>query len=149
ESVEYLIVGELIAEGLAGSALLDAVQAGKVALVRDLPRDIERRAEIAGAGRRRRGRGAAGCGCAGARRFGHRSILPQTLLPHTGDESRSLTLDHATLVAEALFQPPGYVGLARARLDLPHHGSGSRIQRVDLLRPRLEQHAAELLFTEL
>jgi hypothetical protein len=34
---------ELVAEGLARTALLDAVQAGEVALVRDLPRDVERR----------------------------------------------------------------------------------------------------------
>src|SRR5215468_1154341 len=47
---------ELVAEGLARTALLDAVQAGEIALVRDLPRDVERRAQVLRLGGRRKAR---------------------------------------------------------------------------------------------
>ena len=48
EHIEDLSLVELVLERLARPAFLDAVQAGEVALVRDLPRDVKRRAEIAG-----------------------------------------------------------------------------------------------------
>jgi hypothetical protein len=43
---EGVALRELVGKSLARTALLDAVQTGKVALVGDLPRDVERRAEI-------------------------------------------------------------------------------------------------------
>ena len=47
EDAEYLLVGELVVERLARAAFLDAVQAGEIALVGDLPGDVERRAQVA------------------------------------------------------------------------------------------------------
>jgi hypothetical protein len=46
EDGEDLVAVELVGERLARPALLDAVQAGEVALVGDLPGDVERRREI-------------------------------------------------------------------------------------------------------
>jgi hypothetical protein len=46
EDGEDLVAVELVGERLARPALLDAVQAGEVALVGDLPGDVERRGEI-------------------------------------------------------------------------------------------------------
>ena len=50
---EHLLGAELVGERLARTALLDAVEAREVALVRDLPRDIERRGQVLRLGRRR------------------------------------------------------------------------------------------------
>jgi hypothetical protein len=40
EDVEHVLVVELVAKRLAGTALLDAMEAGEVALVGDLPGDV-------------------------------------------------------------------------------------------------------------
>ena len=57
EDAEHLLLVELILERLAGSAFLDAVEAGEVALVGHLPGDIKRRSEIRRFGMARFARG--------------------------------------------------------------------------------------------
>ena len=54
DHAEDLVAAELVRERLARPALLDAVQAGEVALVGDLPRDVERRGEVFRVGGSRR-----------------------------------------------------------------------------------------------
>jgi hypothetical protein len=57
QEFEYLGLAELVAKGLAGTALFDAMQASKVALVGDLPGNVERSTQLAGSGGRWRGFG--------------------------------------------------------------------------------------------
>src|SRR5262245_41136842 len=76
------------------------------------------------------------------------SILHQSFLTQLGDEGDRLALDRAAVVAETLLQPLGNRALFASRLDLAHHRSRGGIERIDLLRARLEQHAAEFFLAK-
>src|SRR5262252_4920081 len=91
----------------------------------------------------------AGTGAAGAAGEAT-SILHQTLAPQIGDQRRDLAIDRARIGGRvALLETVADLRLIRPRLDLAQHSGGGRIQRVDLLATRLEQHAAEFLLAKL
>ena len=126
EDAEDLLVVELVVKRLAGPAFLDAVQAREVALVGDLPRDVERRAEVARLGGGRRRRRTRGPAVASVASSVTRSVLHQALLPQVGDERDDFALDRAVAVVEALLQPRGDRALVAARLDFAHHRGRGR-----------------------
>jgi hypothetical protein len=138
---------ELVRKGLARPALLDAMQAGEVALVGDLPRNVERRGQILGLGRCRRRNGRLGGRT--RRHLGHSSTLHEPALAQIGDEGGDFALDRPVAVVKALFQSGHDRALIATGFDLAHDGRGRRVEGEDLLGARLEEHAAEFLLAEL
>ncbi len=134
EDGEDLVAVELVRERLARPALLDAVQAGEVALVGDLPGDVQRRGEILRLGGRR------------SRSRHHPSTRPRwRRSARKAATSRSIAPPWS---AKRSFSRAAIVASSPLR-DLAHHGRGRRVEGEDLFGARLEQHAAELLLAEL
>src|SRR5262245_51109331 len=148
EEAEYLVLVQFIVERLARPAFLDAVEAREVALVRDLPGDVERRTEITRAGSSRSGRRDDNVGRTSRCLLAHRLVLQQPLLPQLRDVRERLAFDHALRVVEALLQSPNDGALVTARSDLAYYSRSSGVEREDLLGTGLEQHPPELFFAE-
>src|SRR5688572_19915997 len=77
------------------------------------------------------------------------SFLDQTLLAQIGEQRDDVALDCALRIGKAIREPHADRVLVAAGLYLAHDGRRRRVQRVHLFASRLEEDAAELLFTEL
>ena len=132
QHAEDLLPVELVAERLAGAAFLDAVEAGEVALVRDLPGDVERRAEIASdsvaASLRYRRTAAAAADVAVCFRILDQPLRRRSAMKAT--TSRSIAL---VRIVEGFLQAAHDVLLVATRLDLAHDRGGDRVEREHLL----------------
>src|SRR5262249_28811007 len=110
---------ELVAEGLARTALLDAVQAGEGALVRDLPRDVERRAQVLRLAGTERPADREVSAATPAARSATPSAIEEPALAQLGDEGADFALDHCVATGEAVGEPRRDRILVASHRDLP------------------------------
>src|SRR5689334_18778725 len=75
-------------------------------------------------------------------------VLGEAFLPQVGDELGHLAVDGCAVGLEARSHARRDFRFRRAGLDLAHDGGRRRIEREDLLRARLEEHAAELFLAK-
>ena len=146
EHSEDLLAAQLVLERLAGAAFLDAMQAREIALVGDLPRDVERRAQVSGLG----GAGVvAGCRRCG-RSLSRRRSSSRPFCAQIGDEAPALRARlRRRHPRKRSFRIDTISRSSRTGRDLAHDCGRGGVERVDLLGARLEKDAAELLLTKL